>query len=761
MPRGSTEHRAMATVERLKPAQLVTESKLRPPAVRPGVVRRGRLEGFRKVASRSRLVLVAAPAGYGKTTLAAEWSELDPRATGWVHVDRGDDDPVVLLAHLAAAIDRLGSSADPLFDELSRLKPRIDAIALPLLAAGLEECGPFMVVLEDTHLVTGEKSQAILEFLCDHVPGGSQVMVVTRGEAGLPLGRLRASGELFEIGTEHLALTAAETQAVAASGGLELTAESAEALRERTEGWAAAVVLAAMSLRGREDAAERAAALSGDQQHIADYLLEEVLKSQPEEETEFLLGTSILERLSAPLCHAVLQVDNAADTLETLVRSNAFVIPLDDRREWYRYHHLFADLLRAEFQRRHPDLLRLYLARAASWCEVYGSPDEAFAYAHACGELRQAGRIALANRDVYTQRGQSETARLWFDRCTDEELASDPQLSIAAAWAFTYQGDETRARRLIAAAERGSLDVGSADGTTSLRAALAVLRAGAAPDGIPQMLRDAEFVCASEKRAGTRWYFSGARARGTALVLLGRPEEAIGPLREVAANRQSDVAPWRILSLAYLTFAALDLGNGRDAHRWAAEATMGIAEEHLEETAFSAAAFTANAVMQIERGDHTAAAHRLEEVRRLGPLLRGARWLNADLALRCAEVSLDLGDGPGAVEFGQVATDALQGYPDAGMLPSRLEHLAARVRLGRDFELTPAELRLIHFLPTHFTLQEIAERLYLSRPTVKTHVASIYGKLGVQSRSEAVEIVEQLRLGSMHSSAADPHSDRA
>jgi LuxR family maltose regulon positive regulatory protein len=751
----------VVTADRLRPALLITESKLRPPAVRAGVVRRTRLERFRKAAVRSRLVLVAAPAGYGKSTLAAEWSELDPRATGWVHLDRSDDDPVVLLAHLAAAIDRIGSSADPLFEELSRLKPRIDAVALPLLAAGLDECGPFIVVLEDMHLVAGEKSLAILEFLCDHVPGGSQVMVVTRGEAGLPLGRLRASGELLEIGTEHLALNAEETRAVAASGGLELTAESAEALRERTEGWAAAVVLAAMSLRGREDAAERAAALSGDQQHIADYLLEEVLKSQPEEETAFLLGTSILERLSGPLCHAVLQIDNAADTLETLVRSNVFVIPLDDRREWYRYHHLFGDLLRAELQRRHPDLLRLYLARAASWCEVYGSPDEAFAYAHACGDLRQAGRIALANRDSYTQRGQSETARLWFDRCTDEEIASDPQLSIAAAWAFAYQGDETRARRMIAAAESGSLDVGSADGATSLRSALAVLRAGVAPDGIPQMLRDAEFVCASEKRAGTRWYFSGARAAGTAYVLLGRPEEAIAPLREVVSNRQPEVAPWRIMSLGYLTFAAMELGNRRDAHRWAAEATMGIAEEHLEETVFSAIAFTANAVMQVERGDHTAAAHRLEEVRSLGPLLRGARWLDADLALRCADVSLDLGDGAGAVEFAQRADDALQAYPDAGTLPSRLQHLETRIRLGQDFELTPAELRLIHFLPTHLSLQEIAERLYLSRPTVKTHVASIYGKLGVQSRSEAVEIVEQLGLGSMDGSPTVPDSGRA
>ncbi|HVN61059.1 MAG TPA: LuxR C-terminal-related transcriptional regulator [Gaiellaceae bacterium] len=737
----------------------VTESKLRPPVVRPGVVPRARLTRWRVAASRSRIVLVAAPAGYGKSTLVAEWSELDPRATGWVRLDRGDNDPVVLLANVAAVLDRIGSSSDPLCEELSRRSPRIDAVVLPRLAAGLDECSPFMLVLEDTHLVTAETSLRILGFLADHVPHGSQAMLVTRGEAGLPLGRLRASGELLEIGTELLALDAEETRAVAASGGLELTAESAEALRERTEGWAAAVVLAAMSLRGREDAAERAAALSGNQRDIADFLLEEVLNSQPEERTAFLLGTSFLERMTAPLCNAVLQVDNAADMLETLVRSNAFVIPLDDQRGWYRYHHLFGDLLRAELERRHPELLRLYLVRAASWCEVYGSPDEAFAYAHASGDLLQAGRIALANRDSYTQRGQSETARLWFDRCTDEEITSDPQLSIAAAWAAAYQGDAERASRFIAAAGRWPLDAASADGATSLRSALACLRAAVAPDGVTQMLSDAELVCASEKRAGTRWYFSGARAVGTAYLLLGRPEEAIDRLREVMSSHQHEVAPWRILALGYSAFAAMELGERRDAHRWAAQAMMAVGEEHLEETLYGAVAFAADAVMQMERGDHTAALRRLEEVRRLRPLLLGARWFAADIALRCADVSLDLGDRPGAVEFAQVAGDALQGYPDAGVLPARLQRLEERIKLGRDYELTAAELRLIHFLPTHLSLQEIADRLYLSRPTVKTHVASIYGKLGAEGRSEAVKIIGQLRLGSMEGSVTVPDRD--
>jgi len=720
------------------------------------VVPRARLEPFRAAALRSRLVLVSAPAGYGKSTLVAEWSNRDPRVSAWVHLDRSDNDPVVLLSDIAAALGRSGSAPDRLFEELSRLEPRIAEVALPLLAAELDERGPLALVMEDTHLVSAEKSHVILAFLAEHVPAGSQLTLVARGDSGVPLGRLRASGDLLEIGPELIALDADETRAVAASGGLELTAKSAEALQERTEGWAAAVVLASLALRGREDAAERAAEFTGGHRHIADYLLEEVLKSQPDELATFLLGTSVLERMSAPLCNAVLRVDNAAESLEALVRSNAFVVPLDDRREWYRYHHLFGDLLRTELARRDPEQLRLYLVRAASWCEVYGNPDEAFHYALGCGDLAQAGRIALANRDTFTQRGQSETVRLWFDRCTDEEIASDPQLSIAAAWGFGYQGDEARAKRFIAAAERGPLDVGAANGATSLRSALATLRAAIAPDGIPQMVADAELVYAAEKRAGTRWYLSGARSLGTAYLLLGRPQDAIGPLREVVASQEPAVAPWRIMALAYLAFAAWELGNRRDANRWAAQAAMAIAEEQLEGTLFSAIASTAEAVAQVQRGDHAAAARRLEDVRGLRPLLRAARWLDADLALRCADVSLDLGDRPGAVEFAQIADDALQAYPDAGLLPVRLQRLEERIRLGRDYELTAAELRLIHFLPTHLSLQEIADRLHLSRPTVKTHVASIYTKLGVQGRSQAVEVIEQLGLGSIESAAALP-----
>ena len=220
---------------------------------------------------------------------------LDPRASGWVQLGPGDNDPVVLLAHVVAALERTGPVCDELLEELSGRMPRIDEVALPLLAADLGGRDPFVLVLDDVHVITAEEEPR--DSRVSRRPGrsGCQLVLVTRGDPGVPLGRLRASGDLVEIGTALLALDAVETRDVAASRGLELSQEAAGALCERTEGWAAAVALATLALRGRDDAAARAAGLSGDQQQIADYLLEEVLDRQPDHLKRFLLGTSILD----------------------------------------------------------------------------------------------------------------------------------------------------------------------------------------------------------------------------------------------------------------------------------------------------------------------------------------------------------------------------------------------------------------------------------------------------------------------------------
>ena len=613
------------------------------PPVRADAVPRLRLSALREAAQRSRVVLVSAPAGYGKSTLVAQWSALDPRPGGWVQLARGDNDPVVLLARIVAALERTGPLRGDLLEALSRRTPRIVEAALPLLAADLSERDPFLLVLDDVDLITARRSRSILAFLAEQVPAGSQLVLITRGDPGMRRGRLRASGDLTEIGTQLLALDSEETRAVAALGGLELSEKEAEALRERTEGWAAGVALAALSSRDRDDGAASVAALAGTQPQIADYLLDEVLGRQPEDLRTFLLATSILRRMTPALCNAVLGREDAADSLETLARSNAFVVPLDDRGEWYRYHHLFRDLLRTELKRRHPELLPVYLKRAADWCEEHGSPEEAFAYAHESGDLDQAGRIALEHWDELTGSGRIETLRLWLKRCTDTELESDAQLAIAAAWAAALLGDPVKARRFVAAAERKPLDVPSADGASSLRSALAIVRCVVAPDGIHGMLRDAEYVYAAEKRESSRWLLSACRALGTANVLLGRPQEALDAFAEALAlcGDRPELAHIRLYCLSYMTFAATEIGERRDAQRCASRRS-GWSRKRVSTRSPRARSPTRPAALaHQQRGDHMEAARQLEHVRRLRPLLRGVTWLDADLALRCAEISLE------------------------------------------------------------------------------------------------------------------------
>ena len=281
------------------------------------MVARPRLSAAQSAAARSRVVMVSAPAGYGKSTLVAQWSDLDPRDTAWVALGPDDNDPAVLLAHLVVALERSRPAGGQLVEELSGSMLRIDEVVLPLVAADLGERDPFVLVLDDVHGITSEKSRRVLAFLVDQVPSGSQLVLVTRGDPGVPLGRLRPSGDLVEIGPALLALDPAETRDVAASRGLELSLAAAGALCEQTEGWAAAVALATLALRGRDDAAARAADLSGDQRQIADYLLEEVLDREPDHLKRFLLGTSILDHMTAPLCDAVLGRHDAAVRLRT------------------------------------------------------------------------------------------------------------------------------------------------------------------------------------------------------------------------------------------------------------------------------------------------------------------------------------------------------------------------------------------------------------------------------------------------------------
>ena len=724
-------------------------SKLYPPRGRSWTLERERLIRTLERSADASIVLVSASAGYGKSTVASEWSRKRKRPAAWVNLDHGDNDPIVLLNSVAYALDGIDAVAPELLAELSSTAPRIDDVVLPTLAAELARLAPFTLVFDDAHELTQERSLSVLGFLLAEVPPTSQIVVVAREDLDLPVARWRASGELVELRAEALALDDAETRALASSLGVSLSDEALELLRERTEGWPAGIALALHTMReqaGAEDLDER---IRGSQREIADYLVEVVLTQTPEEQKQFLLATSILRRMSAPVCDAILLASDSGDRLRELERTNSFLIPLDDKRSWYRYHHLFGELLRAELDRRHPDLAAAYLARAAEWHERDGGDlGEAFRCARECGDFARAGRIALGCADRFLSVGRLETVHLWLLDCTDEEIASDAQLALAAGWVNGLLGEPDLAQRFVTAAERGELDVPSADGATSVRSSLANLRSALGIGGVGRMLADSEFVYAAEKEARTRWFLGGARGRGIALLLLGRPDEAVAPLREalLLTGARPELAHARIFIGAYLSLAFADAGRWAEARETAQEIRALAADARLEHTLPAVLAFTAKATVLTHDGDFGRAAAELEAAVAAERLVRGALWVNADMNLRWGELAFALGRRRPALSHAGTARAVLGGYPDPGAMAMRLEALEQRIGSASDLHLTPAEIRLLPFLPTHLSTQEIAARVFLSRATVKTHLSSIYGKLDAATRSEAVERMEQLGL---------------
>ena len=681
-----------------------------------------------------RVAVLCAPAGYGKTILATQLSRDDPRSTGWLALDESDNDPMVMLEDTVSVLEDLGT-------------PRVDGIFSPLLQQQLEQCAPFQLVLDDLEVLTHPRSLALVALLVDQAPEGSQVVLVTRNEPEVPLSRLRAAGDVLDVGAADLALDLTETRQLLATDGVRLSDSEVDDIRERAEGWAAGIALAMLSRRGLVDLRPGDIAHS---QAVGGFLLEEAVEGQPPDVRRFLLASSLLRRMSPALCDAALGIGDSARILGTLERASLFVVPLGADGGWYRYHHIFRELLQTELRRQAPELIPDVLRRAAAWHEANGDPTEAFEYAHAAGDLAAAGRTLLGSTADLVARGQIETLRGWLARCSPDEIASDAQLAIGGAWVALLSGDAAEATHLVTVADTTcDLDVPAPDGAPSLHSYLANLRGTLAPRGITQMLRDGEFLCAAEGARGeTRWVIDGRREIGTAHLLAGRLEDAIDAFAEALSltRGRPELDHLTFHCLGYSALAAADLGDWRRARRWARDAHALVNESGLVQTVQSAPAYTAQATVLQHDGLLSQATKALASAERNIAMLHALRWAEADIALRCAEVNLAMGEVDKAWALADVAQAALAHYPDAGLLPGRLEALGERLRSGRVLAFTPSELRVVPFLASHLSLQEIGDRLFLSRATVKTHTVSIYRKLDVSSRSAAVERLDALGL---------------
>ena len=413
-------------------------TKLHVPRPRPGFVSRPRLAGALGDGLARRLILVCAPAGSGKTALLADWARSGHRPVAWLSLDAADNDPVRFWRHAVAALDRarpgIGERAGLLLGlpAPASLEGLVTALINDLAAQ--PDDGEVLLVLDDYHLIDAQPVHVSLAFLLEHLPPGLHLVLASRADPPLPLARLRAGGQLAELRTADLRFSAEEAAALLReSAGADLPAAAVAALAARTEGWVAGLQLAALSLAGQADPAGFVAAFSGSHRYVLDYLAEEVLDRQHEELRTFLLETSLLERLSGGLCDAVTGRTDSQAMLERVERAGLFLVPLDEVRGWWRYHHLFADLLRARLQRRPGRVPALHRA-AAAWCEDHGLADDAVRHALAAGDPAWAAR--LVERHVETLLGRSEgaTLRRWLAALPAESVRDRPRLCLAQAY---------------------------------------------------------------------------------------------------------------------------------------------------------------------------------------------------------------------------------------------------------------------------------------------------------------------------------------
>ena len=423
------------------------ETKLFSPRLRSGSVSRPRLIERLNQAADRKLTLVSAPAGSGKSTLLAEWLATMPdgeRPAAWLSLDQSDNDPALFWAYVIAALQTLRRETG--VRALSLLHSPQPAPIESVLTALINEInsieGDFTLILDDFHVIDAQPVQAGVSFLLDHLPPRMHVVIASRSDPGLPLARLRGRGEMTELRAADLRFSAGEAAAfLNEMMGLELAPSDVAALETRTEGWIAGLQLAALSMRGREDIPEFIRAFAGDDRYIVDYLMEEVLQRQPERVRSFLLQTSILDRLSGPLCDAVTGQETGKAMLETLERDNLFVVPLDEKRHWYRFHHLFAEVLKADLIQKQPDQAAFLHRRASEWYEHDGLLADAVGHAFASDDFERVADLVEPAAFAIIAAGQEATVFGWIKELPEEILHVRPVLSVWYAWALLIGGD--------------------------------------------------------------------------------------------------------------------------------------------------------------------------------------------------------------------------------------------------------------------------------------------------------------------------------
>jgi LuxR family maltose regulon positive regulatory protein len=663
----------------------------------------------------------------------------------WVSCERNHNDPVALWADILAALDRI----EPVSEQATGILAASGggAEAVPQLVVAISALrGPVLVVLDHLETVTSPQCTTSIAELTLRMPDGWQLALASRDALPIPLSRLRMDGRMVEIGVDDLAMAGPEGAALLRQAGANVSAAEADELVKRTEGWPAGLYLAALAIQSGSPAT--GFSFTGDDRLVDDYLQSELFARLSRSQVSFLIRTSILDRMSGPLCDAVTGGKRSTGMLEDLERHNMLVVPLDRRGEWYRYHHLLRQLLQTNLRRNDPERIRELHSRAADWYEANGMAEAAIQHADAAGDTERLARLVLELMYPVWLSGRVDTVRAWLDL-----LDSKPPLPVSAAVAahggliFALLGRAREAERWVGVAESlpgtGTLPDGS-----TIAATLAYLRAILSRDGAAAMRADAAFALeglnpASPYRAtmlyydALSWMLDGD---------LDRADNLLTPAYDAAVA--FGAAPLAALTLAEQSLIAAERGQWLGVDSMLGRAVEIVESGHLDGYWSSALIFAAAARAAAHRGEMRQARQLAQRAARLRPLLTYALpVVSLQTLIELARTYLALVDPSGALAVLEQAQGIIRRRPDLGTLPVAVERIQARVdqitvaaAIGAS-SLTTAELRLVPLLPTHLSLPQIAERLYVSPHTVKAQVKSIYRKLGVSSRGAAVDLM--------------------
>jgi LuxR family maltose regulon positive regulatory protein len=722
------------------------QAKSSPPPVRDGsVLRRALLD--RLAASPAVLVSVAAPPGYGKTTFMAQAAVRERRAVAWVSLDAHDDDPAILVQLLAAALHLVRPIEATVFEAIAA--PAISPwSAVTRLSSALEDHPAVALFVDDVDALPPGPAADVLAVMPELLPAGSRLVMASRAGPPIALSRRRAAATLLELDQGDLSLDDAEAFEFARAIDHGIDRETTTALNRRAEGWSAGLYLGLLATAAEQrdsGAPNRSDGLAGDVHAIADYLRSEILAPLGPDRVAFLRRTSFLERLTGPLCDAVLGRTDSASILAEMAAANRFLLPLDDRGVWYRPHRLLRDLLRADLGRESPDDVAGLAINASTWFEGHDSPAEAIACARLADDEARLARLLVTYTQVGFNQGSIATVQRWFDECENARwMPRHPEVAVTGAIYFAMAGDARRSGQWMHQASATDFTGSMPDGSDSIEAWLALSRAITAQHGAAAMLTDA-IAAVDQIPPRSQWRTAALATLGAAQYLAGQDVAADASLADAdRATLPPAAATARALALAYRATVAIERGDWDEAAGFVAAARDSVLRSGLTELSLMSLVFALAARVAMRRGNRIQAASDQAHANRLRPGLSDAvPWLAVGANLELARVALAQADAAGARTLLREADDVLRRFPSFGRLVGDAATLRQQVSASASVvvgasALTAAELRLLPYLSTYLSFREIGERVGVSANTIKSQTMSIYRKLDVSSRGEAI-----------------------